>query len=130
MYTIIRTVKFSMALRLRRCKVAWIVPMELPALIAHPSAAIAGSVSFVELRLRLFQVGGIKSLGKRAVDRREKIAGLLPFELIKPQTPQAHRGAQFLGLGAHLSRQGDRAAKIGFGQFRRALPVANFAAHP
>jgi hypothetical protein len=42
-------------------------------------------VQLIEQRLRLFQVERIEPLGKPAVDRIEKLAGLIPLVLIAPQ---------------------------------------------
>ena len=42
-------------------------------------------VQLVEQGLCLFQVARVEAFAEPAVDRREKLAGLLPFALIAPQ---------------------------------------------
>jgi hypothetical protein len=42
-------------------------------------------VQLVEQGLSLFQVARVEAFAEPAVDRREKLAGLLPFALIAPQ---------------------------------------------
>jgi hypothetical protein len=39
-------------------------------------------VRLVEQRLRLFQIECVEALGEPAIDRREKLAGLIPLALI------------------------------------------------
>ena len=58
----------------------------------------------VEQVLSLLQIERIEPLGKPAVDRSEKIAGLIPLALIAPEPRHAHRGAQFPGLSFLLTR--------------------------
>ena len=53
---------------------------------------------FVEQGLGLLQVQGVKALGEPAVDRSEKIAGLVPLPPISPKPCHTHRCAQFIGL--------------------------------
>ena len=57
------------------------------------SAISAGK--FVEQRISLFQIERIEALREPAIDRGEKIAGLLPLALIAPEPRHAHCRAQF-----------------------------------
>ena len=50
------------------------------------------SCQFVEQGLGLLQIERIEPFGEPAVDRREKIAGLIPFALVAPEPRHAHRG--------------------------------------
>ena len=56
------------------------------------------SLSVAEQRLGLLQVERVEAFGEPAVDRREKIAGLLPLPLIAPEARQARRRPQLPGL--------------------------------
>src|SRR5262249_706232 len=50
---------------------------------------------FVEQRLGMLQVERIEAFGERAVNRGEKIAGVILFALVAPESCHAHRSAQF-----------------------------------
>jgi hypothetical protein len=52
----------------------------------------------IKQRLRLLQVERIEAFGEPAVDRCEKIVGLVPLALITPEVRQARRRAQLPGL--------------------------------
>src|SRR6516225_3329464 len=59
-------------------------------------------VQFSQKRLSLLQVGHIESFGEPAVDRREKVSGLIPFPLLAPK-PRHARGcaAQRISPAVH-----------------------------
>jgi hypothetical protein len=65
--------------------------IKLPAVISNGWSAGFGHqnslsvVQLVERGLSLFQVARVEAFAEPAVDRREKLAGLLPFALIAPQ---------------------------------------------
>jgi hypothetical protein len=46
---------------------------------------VLSSGQFVEQGLSLFQIESVKAFGEPAVDRSEKIAGLIPLALIAPR---------------------------------------------
>src|SRR5215831_18317564 len=46
----------------------------------------------------MLQVERIEAFREPAVDGSEKIAGVIPFALVAPESCHAHRGAQFPGL--------------------------------
>ena len=46
----------------------------------------------LQQRLRLFQIERVEAFGEPAVDRSEKIAGLIPLPLIAPEPRHAHGG--------------------------------------
>jgi hypothetical protein len=48
----------------------------------------------IEQRLGLFQIERVEALGEPAIDRSEKIVGLVPLPLIAPQSSKARRRAQ------------------------------------
>jgi PDZ domain len=52
-------------------------------------------VQLVEQSLGLFQIERVEAFGEPAIDRGEKIAGLLPLALIAPEPRHAHRRAQY-----------------------------------
>ena len=62
-------------------------------------------VQLIEQRLGLLQIERVEAFGEPAVDRSEKIAGLIPLALIAPEPRHAHRGAQFPGLCLLLHAQ-------------------------
>jgi hypothetical protein len=57
--------------------------------------------------LGLLQVGGVKALGEPAVERRQQVVGLGALALVLPESAQAHRGAEFEGLGLLLTSHGE-----------------------
>src|SRR5271165_821760 len=59
-------------------------------------------VERLEQRLRFFKILSIKTFGKPAVDRGEKIAGFDLAALVGAEPGEAHSGAQFPKLGALL----------------------------
>jgi PAS domain-containing protein len=85
----------------------------------------------VEQRLGLLQIERVEAFGEPAIDRREKIVGLLPLAVIAPKPRQARRRAQLPGLCLLRPRNRERALEIGL-RFRcirlRGLQC-NFAAH-
>ena len=56
-----------------------------------------------------------KTLGEPAVDRGEKVAGLVPLALIAPEPRHAHRRAKLPGFGLLLARNSERAFEMRFG---------------
>ena len=54
--------------------------------------------------LGLLQIERIEPFGEPAVDRCEKLAGLIPLALIAPEARHAHRRAQLPGLCLLLVR--------------------------
>ena len=68
-----------------------------------------------------FRSARIESFGEPAVDRRQKVACLIPLPLIAPEPCDAHRGAQFPGLRLLRSRDRKSALEIssGFSRIRR-----------
>ena len=73
---------------------------------------------FIEQLLGLFQIERVEALGEPAVDRSEKLAGLIPLALIAPEPRHAHRSAQFPGFCLLLTCDRERALEIRF-RFRR-----------
>jgi len=80
--------------------------------------AIAKSRQLVEQRLGIFQIARVEAFGEPAIDRSEKIAGLIPLALIAPEPRHARRRAQFQGLCLLLARSRERTLEIRF-RFRR-----------
>ena len=72
----------------------------------------ASSRQPVEQRLGLFQVERVKAFCEPALDRSEKIAGLIPLALIAKKSRHAHRGAQFPGLRLLRPRNREHAVEI------------------
>jgi hypothetical protein len=62
---------------------------------ARMACCPASGRQFVEQGLGIFQVEHLESLGEAAIDRCQKIAGLVSLALIAPQPRQAHRCPQF-----------------------------------
>jgi hypothetical protein len=56
------------------------------------------SAQFLQQRLGLLQVGGVKALGEPAIDRRQQLVGFATFALLLPESGQAHGGAQLQRL--------------------------------
>jgi len=52
------------------------------------------SRQFVQQRLRILQIGRIKTFCKPTIDFRQQFAGLSPLALLLPQAREAHSGAQ------------------------------------
>ena len=73
---------------------------------------VTRDLQLVQQRLGLLQVRRIKSLGELAIDRDEKIVGLLSFALIALQPRHAHRRAQFPRLCLLLTRNRERTLEI------------------
>ena len=67
----------------------------------------------------LLQIERVKAFGEPAVDRSEKIAGLIPLALIAPEPRNAHCGAEFPGLC--LLRARDR--QLVFGRFSKCFSL-------
>jgi hypothetical protein len=61
-------------------------------------------IQFVEQSLGLLQIERIEPFGEPAVDRCEKLAGVIPLALIAPEARHAHRCAQLPGLCLLLVR--------------------------
>src|SRR5215472_3312061 len=72
-----------------------------------------GSRQLIEQRLRSLQVERIEALGEPAVDRCEKIVGLLSFALIAPEARHTCRCAKFPGFSLLLARDRECALEIG-----------------
>ena len=68
--------------------------MEL-VLTKRPFRNSLSGVQLVEQRLRLLQIERVEAFGEPAIDRGEKIAGLIPLALIALEPRHAHRRAQF-----------------------------------
>ena len=75
-------------------------------------------VHLIQQGLGLLQIERVEAFGEPAVDRSEKIVGLLPFSLIAPKPRHAHRRAQFPGLCLLRTRNRERPLEIRF-RFRR-----------
>ena len=56
---------------------------------------ISRSRQFVEERLRVFEIGCVKTLGKPTIDRREETAGFAVAALFTAEPGEAYRGTQF-----------------------------------
>ena len=89
-------------------------------------SAGVSSGQLVEQRLSLLQIERVEAFGEPAVDRSEKIAGLIPLALIAPEPRHAHRRAQFPGLRLLLTRNRERALEVRF-RFRRIRLAATSA---
>src|SRR6267378_4835906 len=59
---------------------------------------------FVEQRLGLFEIGGVEAFGEPVEDRGEQCHRLLRPALLLAQAGEAHRAAQFPGLGVLPAR--------------------------
>ena len=57
-----------------------------------------GSGELRQESLRLFQIGGIETLGEPAADGREQISCRGPPDLFAPEPREGRRGAQIIGL--------------------------------
>src|SRR5450631_1971679 len=75
-------------------------------------------VQLVEQGLSLFQVARAEPFSEPAIDRSEKIPGLVPLALIAPQPRQACRRTQFPGFCLLRTRDSQSVAEIRF-RFRR-----------
>src|SRR5262249_22324914 len=60
----------------------------------------------------LFQITGVEALSEPAVDRSQKICGLIRFALSAHKTRHAHRSTQLPGLRLLRTRNGERALEI------------------
>ena len=59
----------------------------------HVAHAVRSLRELLQQRLGLLQVERIEALGEPAIDRGEKIVGLLPLALIAPEAGEAGGGA-------------------------------------
>ena len=73
------------------------------------------SPKFLQQRLGLLEVGGIKALGEPAVDRREQGVRCHALALLLPQPPQAHGCPQLPGLGLLAAGNDEGVVETGFG---------------
>jgi hypothetical protein len=64
----------------------------------RPSRYWLSGVQLVEQGLGLFQIERVEAFGEPAIDRSEKIAGVIPLGLIAPQPRHAHRRALSMRL--------------------------------
>src|SRR5262249_59454154 len=71
-----------------------------------PAAPLRGQL--LQQGLGLLQVERVEAFGEPAVYWREKIARFGPPALLAPQTGEAHRGAQLIGLRLLPARDTDR----------------------
>ena len=71
-------------------------------------------MQLVEQSLGLLQIERVEALGEPAVDRSEKIAGLIALALIALEPRHAHRRAQFPGLCLLLTCNRERVLEIRF----------------
>jgi len=90
---------------------------------------LVSGVQLTEQSLGLLQVERIEALGEPAVDRSEKVPGLIPLALMAPQPRDAHRRAQFPGLCPLPTRNREGALEIRFRprRIRIGRPERNFA---
>src|ERR1019366_3268771 len=89
-------------------------PLRAHSCSKRPFRKPLSGVQLVEQRLSLLQIERVKTFGEPAVDRSEKIAGLIPLALTAPQPRHAHRRAQFPGFCLLLTRDRQRALEIHF----------------
>ena len=82
------------------------------------------SSQLIEQGLGLLQVEGVEAFGEPAVDRGEKIAGLLPFAVVAPQPGQARRRAQFPGLCLLRAGDGDGSLEMRLVVVAASVPAA------
>ena len=94
-----------MAERLRRPFMATAAARQLADIAVSPTQAFYREVATstlrcecVKQRLGLLQIERVEAFGEPAVDRSEKLAGLIPLALIAPEPRHAHCGAQFPGF--------------------------------
>ena len=66
----------------------------------------------IKQRLPVLQIARVESLGEPTVDRREKLASLLPLALLAPQPRHAHCGAEFPGLRLLPTGDGERTLEM------------------
>jgi hypothetical protein len=64
-------------------------------------------------RLRLLQIARVEALSEPAVDRSQKIAGLLHLALVAPEVREAHLGGARSNLARFLVGQRDDNAITG-----------------
>ena len=73
---------------------------------------LSGDIQFVEQSLGLLQIERIEPFGEPAVDRCEKLAGVIPLALIAPEARHAHCRAEFPGLCLPLTGDGEPLLEI------------------
>ena len=70
---------------------------------------------FLQQRLGVLQIGGVKTLGEPAIDRREQLARCSALAVLLPQATQARGGAQLPGFGLLAAGNGEGLLEAGFG---------------
>jgi hypothetical protein len=84
---------------------------------AIPQSAALPNRQLVEQRLGLFQIARVKAFGKPAIDRSEKLAGLIPLALISPEAREAGGSAELEGsrrlLAGRLDGQIESRSSLG-----------------
>src|SRR5262249_4234990 len=78
----------------------------------------------LQQRFSFLQVGGVKPLGKPAVDRRQQVVSCRALALLLPQARQAHRRAQFQRLGLLLPSDRNGLPEILFHNLRDLCPAS------
>jgi hypothetical protein len=86
----------------------------------HQTADVptAGSRQLIEQPLRFFQVGGVETLGKPAVDGRKQLTPFASPALLAPQPSEAYGGTQFIPPSALLAGNRQGGVERGFGLCR------------
>jgi hypothetical protein len=87
-------------------------PALMPGVSDRQEAACERSSQLFEQGLGLLQIQCVKGLGEPAVDRGEKIVGLLSFTLVAPQPSRAHCRTEFPRFCLLLMRDGERTLEI------------------
>ena len=90
--------------------------------VIRPEVAVptAGSRQLVDQPLRFSQIAGVEALGEPAVNGRQQIASFGPPTLFAPQSGEACRDAQLVGLSLLPPRDAQRLLE---GDFRLLEPV-------
>src|SRR5579862_453855 len=88
-------------------------------------------VQLVEQGLGIIQIGGIEAFGEPVVDFGEHRARFVAMTLLREQSREAGRGAQFKTTGLLAGRSVDRRAKqsLGFVRMGRSLDLNQFASY-
>ena len=86
----------------------------------HQTADVptAGSRQLIEQPLRFFQIGGVETLGKPAVDGRQQLTPFASPALLAPQPGEAYGGTQFIPPSALLAGNRQGGVERGFGLCR------------
>jgi hypothetical protein len=82
------------------------------------------STEFLQQRLRILQISGVKALGEPAIDRGQQGTRLGPLALLLPEAAQARGDPQLPGFGLLAAGNSQGLLEAGFrlGHIRKGLP--------